>query len=176
MKYNLSLSLFLSLFIIVLGYFVSQRDFSIGADTDSYKYYHSVIAEADNFDVLSGVEPGFFLLNKGSAIVSDSFRFFLFFEYILFNLLYFLFFREFSKFLNLNISILQLLLFIGFTLFSSWYILFSLNGLRQGLATPLIYLSFLHIIRKKYLISIFLMIIAFFIHSSSILIFPFFPL
>ena len=56
------------LFILLLfiGFFVSQRDFEIGADTDSYKYYHSFIIEADSFNPLA-LEPAFYILYRIST-------------------------------------------------------------------------------------------------------------
>ena len=163
------------LFILLLfiGFFVSQRDFEIGADTDSYKYYHSFIIEADSFNPLA-LEPAFYILYRISIFITDNFRFFLFLEYILFNILYYLFYRSITVLLNQKYSYIQTLTFIGFTLISSWYLLYSLNGLRQGLATPLIYLSFILFIKRKYIQSIILILAATAFHSASILLFPFF--
>jgi hypothetical protein len=163
------------LYILLLfnAFIVSQRNFEIGADTDSYKYYHSFIIDADSYNPLA-LEPAFYILYRISIFITDNFRFFLFLEYILFNILYYIFYRRITVLLNQKYSYIQTLTFIGFTLISSWYLLYSLNGLRQGLATPIIYLSFILFIKRKYIQSIILILVATAFHSMSILLFPFF--
>jgi len=164
---------FIFFILLIIGFFVSQRNFEIGADTDSYKYYHSVFIDSEGVNTLA-LEPGFYLLFKLSILFSDSFRFFLFIEFFIFNLLYFFFYLKITYSLKYKISIVQTLFLFGFTLLSSWYLLYSLNGLRQGLATPIVYLSFLFFIERRYLYSSILIFIATSIHSTSILLFPFF--
>ena len=170
---NRVFNIFLIFLLLILSYFVSQRNFEIGADTDSYKYYHSVIADSEVFNPLA-LEPGFFLIYKICFYFSENFRFFLFFEYFLLNIFYYIFYIKATNLLKQRISNIQTLILVGFTLFSSWYLLYSLNGLRQGLATPFVYLSFLAFINRKYIFSILLILIATSIHSTSILFFPFF--
>ena len=163
---------FFCLFLIV-SFFVAIRDFSIGADVDTYEENFYKIVNS-GYDSLTLIEPGFFFLNKVISIIIPEYRFFLFFEFLIFNGLYYYFFFSYNRYIKTKSSINYLLLFTGFTFLSSWYLLFSLNGIRQGLATTFVYLSFLCFARKNFLKSILIILLGFSIHTSAIIIFPFF--
>jgi transmembrane protein EpsG len=164
----------LSLIFLSLCFITSIRNLTIGADTDSYYYYFTVIQSFSYTNYMIPMEPGFKLLYKISLYFSNKFSFFLFLEFLLFNLTYIYLFYKIIETLDLKITLTLLFSVIGFSLLSNWYLQFSLNGLRQGLSTPFLYLSLLYFHNNKYLKSILFFLISISFHTSALLLLPFY--
>lgn len=150
-------------------------DFSI--DTESYISFFLSISRQDEIDMANELmEPGFVLLTFIISRFTDNFHIYLSLLFFLFNSILFIFWKYLASYLKIqNYSIFLLLLF-GFTLSSNWYNNFCYNGLRQGIAAPLIYISILKVIDKKYIKSLFFFIIALLFHKSALLVLIFYPI
>ena len=150
-------------------------DFSI--DTESYISYFLSISRQDEIDMANELmEPGFVLLTFIISRFTDNFHIYLSLLFFLFNSILFIFWKYLASYLKIqNYSIFLLLLF-GFTLSSNWYNNFCYNGLRQGIAAPLIYISILMVIDKKYIKALFFFIAALLFHKSALLVLLFYPI
>jgi hypothetical protein len=166
----------LSFIFLSLCFITSTRNIAIGADTDSYYYYFTVIQSFSYTNYMIPMEPGFKLLYIISLFFSNNFSYFLFLEFFLFNLAFLFFYYKILETLDLKINLTLLFSFIGFSLLSNWYLQFSLNGLRQGLSTPFLYLSLLYFYNSKYFKSILFFIISISFHTSALLLLPFYIL
>lgn len=170
------------LFIIISSFqwilLAGLRHYSIGGPDVYITYYSSfneslitpwsqVIFEFSQIftDFKNFGEPGYLLFEKLIGFFSSSYQFYLFALAVVFMAPFGVFVYKYSK--NPLMSFL-----IYSTLFYSF---FSLTGFRQTLATTLIVLvGYDFIIKKKFISFLILSFIAFTIHKSSIVFFPFY--
>lgn len=164
----------LIVFSIISG-FRPVEDFSI--DTDSYISFFLSIASKDDLTVSNElIEPGFVVLTYLISRFTSDFHIYLSLLFFLFNSLLFVFWKSLVKYLRIDKSNYFLLVLFGFTLSSNWYNNFSYNGLRQGLAAPLLYLSIVSLTNRKYFKSLFFLLVALSFHKSALLVFIFYPI
>src|SRR3546814_3208373 len=62
----------------------------------------------------------------------------------------------------------KLFLLFGFFFLSNWYIAATITGLRQGLSLPISYLAIFFFYKRKYILSVLLLIASFGFHKSAI--------
>lgn len=146
------------------------RGLSVGADT--YAYYQSFERQEMRtwesiFNAFveylrnntSSKDPGYYILTKGFQIFFDNYRAFLFFIAILFTALLAIWIYKNSSMPCLSFVIYSVL----------FYSFFSITGHRQTIATALIVFAGDKYVRERKPVQFFiLVIIAFFIHKSSI--------
>lgn len=151
--------------------FVSLRANQIGTDTEVYA---SIFRDC-GAGYFGRFEYLFSATCYASSILSKSQYFFYF---VMYSILYF----SFSHFLD---ELFQLFnapnhkkkiyrnFVMGFILASNWYLSASVNGLRQGIALPLLYTSLLNLQSKKFTKSFIFLLAALGFHYSITLVMPF---
>lgn len=152
------------LMFVQLVVFHSFIDIDGWVDLPEYADYYSYVASVSIQDMLSTEifrEPLFYSLMKICSFVSKNFIFFLCVNSILIILFYFITLDRYSDYKIMSI------IFLLITVYNP-----SLSILRQGLALALITLSYKTIIEKKLFLYILIIILAFFIHHSSIVFLP----
>jgi len=155
-----------------LGFLVGGRGDEVGADTAVYRdFYENLYWAKERF-----YEPGFHYLSALLKVLGLGVNGYFFFIYISFNAAYLFFFYSLLRRGVAHCSGVSLLLLFSFLFFSSWYLVATTNGLRQGLALPFVYASLLFFGRKDFLKSILFFCVALSFHYSVLLIFPFIPL
>jgi hypothetical protein len=153
------------------------KDFSI--DTTSYINFFQTINNYSYKDLnfqSELIEPGFVLLTFVISRFTNDYHLYLSLVFILFNSFLFLFWKKLLLLLKIRNSEIFLVIIIGFTLSSNWYNNFSYNGLRQGIAAPLLYIGILYLIEKKYLKSFLFILLALSFHKSILFVIIFFPI
>ncbi len=161
-------------FLMVLLFFYSSYEISIRplySPDDTYSYYSffnllNVLGE--NYD--GRFEFLFVKLTRISIYISENYKVYFAILFFCLNLFYIFLYREVKKTLLVNTSIL---LFFCFLFLSGWYYTSAVNGIRQGLATPLAILSVIYFTNKKYIKSLIFMTISAGFHLSTVLIIPF---
>lgn len=162
---------FLLLALVGISYVVAVRDFSVGNDTYNYATY---------FYTQNWMEGGgryewlFAGLTKAIRSITGSVEFYFFAISITICLSYYWFYRLISKDSLPPKSLIDRIFLVGLLLGSSWFLVAVTNGLRQGMSLPFMYLSIYFIRNNKYISSIVCLVIASGLHTSSLLIVPFF--
>lgn len=173
--YRSKLFLFYSFIILIFAVLISTRDLSIGgSDPIVYKRYFEKMAYYQSGD--RRFEIGYHLFNITIRKLTDNYQIFLITFYFTFNLIYFRSMVNFSKSKNKTYFLLSLLLFLGLSLNSSWYISATTNGLRQGYSLVLFYLALSYAPlndKLKKLKFLMILILSLTFHDSTILIVPF---
>jgi len=153
----------LKYFSITLLIIVGGLRFEVGADWYSYKnLFLSISNYSDVFN--SREEKLFMLIMFLSKNIINSYSFFIF---ILFNIAFLLK----VKILNYYSKdfFLSLLIYV-----SAIFLIYDINGIRQGLAISLVLLSIPYILNKNIYKYLFLVLIATFCHTSAIIFLPFY--
>lgn len=159
---------FLFFIFFCTGLLVANRDIYVGSDTATYVDYYMRLDEyhdVTRFGFLFN-ELSYFFYKAGWGV--ELYFFTLFF---IFNFLYFSVFSVLSRDIKL---FSKWFVFSGVSFFSSWYLVATINGLRQGLSLPFLYIGLYFFSEKKYLAFLFFVFCAFGFHSSSMLALPFF--
>jgi len=155
------LVIFLSLMVIAL--LVGLRGGNVGVDTYSYITFFNGLDNFNFRDLFANLlEPGFvfvsFLIKKANLSVTI--------YLLIFAILTLLLFFQFYK------NKLELLPWAIFFAFSTGYVFFMMNGLRQALAVPLVALSLKYVTDRKLIKFLLLILFASLFHYSALLMLP----
>lgn len=159
---------------IVSSFAIGFRSVDVGTDTAQYIRHFNTSIETNH--TVDNFEIGFSLLMYVSGKISNDYRVFFTLVALIISLTYINLFSKiyFSnkdrQYLNYtDISMISFLMFI-----SSWYFAFTTNGLRQGIALPILYLSLYYFVfEKKRLKSLLFFSISLTFHVSGLLFTPF---
>lgn len=155
-------SLFKFISIISIA-FVGSFRYKVGYDWFSYENLYNGIYSFS--DVIESREEKFFTLFLYlTKIISDNFSFFIFIFFITTFLIKLIVIRKFSS--DLYVS-----LFIYIT---TVFLIYDLNGIRQGMAMSITFLSTIFIYKRNILIFLVLIFIATLFHTSAIVFLPFY--
>ena len=166
---NFSIILFFLIFILMLG----CRGMEVGTDTDNYLFYYELINKASFGDIFkvtttlsSSMEHGFVLLMKLFCLIHAPFNLFLLFcALVSLAPLMVLFYRKSDN---------PLLVILLFACVSPFTLFFS--GIRQtmsmGIGVVVLYFAY----KRKLFPFCLALIVAFFIHKSSIVLLILYPL
>ncbi|MDA7088505.1 EpsG family protein [Pseudomonas sp. SA3-5] len=160
----------LFLFFLTLSVFVGTRDVSVGADTANYAGFFNDIEHV--IDV-SRFEPLFKYLTYGIGLITDSHEWYFMIVFLIFNFFYLYFYSCVS---DKNKWLEGCFILIGLMLSSSWYVVATTNGLRQGLSLPILYLSILFFYKRRFIPSALFFLVSLGFHKAVILALPFFCL
>lgn len=157
--------------LVAISFVVGSRNVEIGADTIVYyKYFYF-----DDKPFKYGYEPIFVIINKLFNFFNIDFSYYLAFIYIVFTTFLLAATKNFLDFLEFFGEKKYWYIYITVFLFiSSWYLTFSFNGIRNGLALSFFYFSLSLFFGKKYFLAFVFYIISCFTHYSIFLFFPFF--
>jgi len=161
LRYIIS-TLMLAMFFLALSFMVGVRDVSVGTDTANYIEY---------FIDASGFEPLFKYLTYGVGLITGSVELYFMIVFLVFNFFYFYFYFCVSDKSDRSDGFFIL---VGLMLSSSWYIVATTNGLRQGLSLPILYLALLFFSKRKFILSGFFFVVSLGFHKSGVLALPFF--
>lgn len=164
--------IFIFILLLVACYFVSTRPLNSPDDTYSYysflKSIRYLVGEYDGrFEIL------FVFITKLAVNLSENHYIYFGFLFVVLNLFYFILYLELS--FN-HLPKTHIIIFFSFLFLSGWYYTSSVNGIRHGLAAPLVIMSMLRFLNGKYISSVFLFIVSLGFHTSGILILPFYAL
>lgn len=140
------------------------RDITIGTDTDSYpllifnsmRFVNNLTQAIQDQEILA--EPLYTTLAYLTYQITHQFNAFLVACQVVITLFWIILFRKF------RVPIIYSL-FAFFCLFFN----FSLNGVRQSIAMAIVPLAFYHFTEKKYIWTIFWLVIGYYSHNSSII-------
>lgn len=158
----------LSSIVIVVG----SRDFQVGTDTEAYvEIFELIIAGHE-----TRFEIGFVSLVKFVSNFSLNPFFYFSIIALIISLTYILFYLIIVDWSWGDRRNSDLFLILSLLLASSWFVTSVINGLRQGMALPWVYLSLILFVRQKYFYSgvAFLLSVGF--HFSSLALLPFYLL
>ncbi|MAD75425.1 MAG: hypothetical protein CML20_11655 [Rheinheimera sp.] len=149
----------ITLFFLLFSLFITLglRDISVGVDTSAYNY-EFINSERYLVESLRGIEIGFSMILYLANSLGMSFSGFLFLSSAF---SFYAFYRLGYTFKASAVIYIFLLIIVG-------VISFSMSGLRQYLALTIVIYGVLAF-RYSFLLSIVLLILAFFVHSSSII-------
>ena len=174
-KKSVGCLMFVAAFLLILQ--SGLRNVAVGPDTYAYVLNFQSVMNTSWSDIFhnftsvyvdgEGKDPGYYLLVKLFSSLIPSYRLFLIFIAIVFFTSLFSFIRNFiySKTGILLAIIVYLAIFYSF---------FSITGCRQTLATALCLFSIYSIRKHKFFQFVLFIAIAFTIHKSSLLFFPFY--
>ena len=158
---KLCISMFFVFFLILLFF----RSTEVGIDLQNYEYYYNTVSRLSYAEVLSYSEKSetlYFLLNKIVADLGGNFRVILIVAALVAILpIFYLYYKKTEN------ALLTIALFLCVAPFSMFF-----SGLRQTIAMGIVFLCFRFVEKKKivlYLIGIF---IAYFFHRSAIFCLP----
>jgi len=167
---NIILIYILCVFFLSLSIVVGWRDVSVGTDTVNYmNFFNSIerVVDVTRFELL------FKYLAYGLGLLTNSYEVFFMVVFLLFNVLYLYFYYCATE---PRIRGEEFFILVGLMLSSSWYIVATTNGLRQGLSLPVLYLSLLFFSKKRFVVSALFFLVSLGFHKSSVLALPFFLL
>lgn len=156
----------LRLFFTSLFVLLALRDLSIGFDLDEYKRifeecYRTPFEDLGNLKL----ETGYIVYNKLVSLISKDYRFFLIVTaYIILWPIYKLYSQQKA------FSYIALIIFINMPCF-----LMIFSGLRQAIATSVGILVYMAIEKKKYVLSILLILLAVSFHVSAVILVLLYP-
>lgn len=164
LKYFLLFILYLIVLVIV-----STRIPESHSDSIRYAEYFEIIGRlglAGNSDIL------FKYLTYYSTIITDSVEVYFCILFLLLTYFHYILIRKVWLKLDLSLSNVFLVYFI-MLLTSTWFYVSVVNGIRQGLSLPLVYLSFFYFSNNKFFKSLCFIAIAAGFHASAVLHLPF---
>lgn len=138
-------------FVLIIGMF---RDVTVGTDTYMYSFV---------FRYPENIEIGYKILSNCIKWLGGNFSVFLSFFFFISFLFKFLSFKMTSA----NV-VLSLLVYFGF-----WFLVYDINGIRQGLALGFVALSIAYLNKENTKIFYLMALFAIINHYSSIIFFPF---
>lgn len=159
------------LITLISAYFVMNRDIN-GLD-DTFQYYNffkNVISVDGSYQ--GRYEPLFSVIAQISRAFGAHYKtYFL----ILYLILIFLYYFSMYTLIDKRNLILSLFAIIFFLFISSWFIASSSNGLRQGLALGLLYISMIYyFVKGRKVVGLFVFVVSIGFHYSMLLILPFY--
>lgn len=169
LKKFILITLFAFTGFLIAHYFVSTRSYHI--TFDSFQYYHFFYNTLDQ-GLLLRYEPLFSLLTYILTLIFDSYVGYFSGLFIALCAFHYNFKRLVSECIPRQDKYL-LNIYIFFLLLSSWFVVASINGLRQGLSLPLLYSAAWLFSSSKYFKALFYLVIATLFHFSVILFIPF---
>lgn len=137
-------------------YVAGFRDISIG--TDTLNYYKLFYNPEDD------LELGFVIISNLIKFLGGEFNHFILFYFILSFSLKFISVKKMSYF-----PLLPLAVYSGM-----WFLVYDINGIRQGFALGIICFSFYLLLKERIFTSILFSILAVFFHTSAIVFLPFY--
>ena len=157
---------FLGSIVVVNTFFIGLRDFGVGVDTTVYidEYFNNaaLINSFEDFLFDESLDKGFVALAYISHLFSDSRQSLLVVTELFITTFIVLGVYEYKKTINFS--------FAGFfLLFWLLYQQETTNLMRQFCAMSLLFYGFAKLLQKNYFLFLFLCIIAYFFHSSTIL-------
>lgn len=169
LKKDIYIFLFFTLSSFILSIYFANRDIQAVEDSLNYKIHFEQLIGFNLFKY----EYMFDFITYFIRLFTNNYIFYFFILNFILNFLIFLFCIKISRFIGLNYFYYIILVFSSLIL-SSWYVSFSVNILRHGLAILILYLSISNIFfeDKKYK-GLLLSIISIFTHYSIILVLPF---
>lgn len=149
---------------IALFLISALRDEYVGNDTRTYIGHFTAVSSMSWKELLShyGGEPGFYVLAKGIAAVTDDYRVMLAAVAMIYAIAVIVFIKRYST--ASEISVIML--------FSFQFFAFSLSGLRQTVAVSIVLFSFIAIEKRKLIPFILCIALAFLFHNSAIFALP----
>ncbi|MFH4515961.1 EpsG family protein [Vibrio alginolyticus] len=158
---------------LILSIVVGVRDLSIG--TDTYAYADFFIKQ--NVDSISDnrYEPLFKYLTLSIKLLTDDVSVYFSIVFILFNVMLLYTTYLYVNYVK-NIDLSTIYFSAGIFLFSSWYMVATVNGIRNGLALPFLYLSIFLLVEKRWFLFLAFFIISTQFHYSTVLYLPFLAL
>lgn len=153
----------LSLLIFAVFFIIGGLRFEVGADWEAYKYFFDDISQfSEIFN--QRYEPLYTTIVLILKSIYNNYSFFIFIVFFLaFGLKY-----KVINFFSPNIFI-SLIVYL-YTVF----LIYDINGLRQGLALALTFYSLKYVNEKKLLFFLLLTVLACFFHKSAIIFLPFY--
>lgn len=146
----------------------ANRPITVGKDTEVYiNYYNNVQFAHDKLKF----EPAFHNLALGLNHVGAPYELFFFLIYIVIFITCCFFYYKLVGGIKVNIP-LHLFALTGLFFSSSWFLVATTNGLRQGLAIPLTWLAILYFSKKQYVRFFVFYSLSIGFHYSAILILP----
>ncbi|MFC0321993.1 EpsG family protein [Gallibacterium melopsittaci] len=141
--------------ILFLSYIAIFRDISIGTDTENYE---KIFLQSEE-----GIEFSYIFLSDFVKSIGGDFRLFIFFVFLL------AFCSKLFSFFKASYSLhLSLLIYSGM-----WYLVYDMNGIRQGMALGFICISYYFIFNSKIIYSFIFTCIASCFHYTAIIFIPF---
>ena len=164
----------LILLSVLISIFTGIRFSHIGKDTEAYEahFYNSSVVDG----IYERFEIGFALFMQLFSKTASTVEVFFAFVALIITLVYLnTFTKIYSKcFVDGRASTNVLLIFFSLLLFSSWYLVATTNGLRQGLSAVFLYwgcVEFVYERRKLKFLLLYAIAITF--HYSALLVIPF---
>lgn len=153
----------LKVFSFVLVLIIGGLRFQVGADWEAYELFFLDLNSWEDV-VSSRFEKLFVLLNYGVKLIYNSYSFFIFILFLFSFSLKYSYIKKYSP--DVFISLIVYL----YTIF----LIYDINGLRQGIALGLSMLSLKYIIERKLINFAVIITIACFFHTSAIIFYPFY--
>lgn len=170
-NFDLKSAVYLYILLSVLVLFsvlIGTRETSVGTDTQNYADFFFMVRESFHS---SRFEFFYKVLTLSVSYFSDSLSLYFAIIYLIFNFCYLAFFYCAA---GDERKPQYLLVLFGFMCASSWYIVATTNGLRQGLSLPFLYFSLLYFSDNKYVRSFFFLLASLGFHKAVSLVIPFF--
>ncbi|MFW1945793.1 EpsG family protein [Acinetobacter guillouiae] len=147
-----------------LIFFASVRNFTVGTDTVNYTADYRYNYDSAYIKINENLEIGFQLLNKTILYFTHEYFYLFLFSscIVVFSYLYVI--RKYS--VNYFLSFF---IFITFGFYTFYF-----NGLRQGIAMAIVFLSIPFLINKKIIGFLFICFLGSFFHISALFFIPFF--
>jgi hypothetical protein len=156
----------------VVAAIVGIRPTYVGSDTDAYiRVFRGIFSGGGD-----RYEPGFVYLVKIFGFFSKRYEFVFFVISFFVTFIYLLLSIYFARRFQYKEQSKIIFFTCIFLLFSSWFFVALVNGIRQGLSLPILYFSIILMLDKKHIYSVLMFGISVSFHYSSILFLPFFVL
>jgi len=157
--------------MLVVAIITASRDFSIGTDTENYiSFFMSVIEGGETKQ-----KPIMTLFAQLVKVFSADPRIYLGLLSLMFAFIYMRAVRE--AVVSYRLTANEFLVVIGgvlaFLFWSNWYVVASINGLRQGLSEAFLYLSIMFFLQHKYWMFSVFFAVAVLTHFAMLLVLPF---
>jgi len=167
-KYFNIFTILLFVSTIIVSIFSGFRDVWIGTDTENYtSFYNAILRGSSNY---INYEPLFIIFSRIIASFELNSNFFLSLITLLITWMYLFAFIKSSKIWKKGYGLLPVYTIM---LFSSWYLVATINGLRQGIALAILYVAMAFLADGKPFHFVIIFFLALGFHTSVILIIPF---
>jgi len=151
----------LHIFIFILFLTIGGFRYEVGADWFSYR--DIFIENNISFSIENLLtDPLFYLLQRLCYILENSFSLFIFITFFITFYFKYVVIKKYS--INMYMSLI--------IYFSGIFLIFDINGIRQGLALTFVLYSFRYIFERNFLKYLFFVFISSFLHLSAIIVLP----